>query len=107
MRKHKFSWQKRLCQFVNNPIIYHGTKNLQKVATHSLSKCRTADGLTENSDFIGPSVGQGSKKSNLEQGATLYERENNRKLNPFIKTLVHRSNIHYSETNKKETEKSI
>ena len=55
----------------------------------------------QNSDFIGPSIGQGSKKSNLEQGAPLFERENNRKLNPFIKTMVHSSNIHYSKINKK------
>ena len=46
------------------------------------------------------SVGQGSKKSNLKESATLFEREqNNRKLNPFIKTMVYRSNIQYSKIN--------
>ena len=29
----------------------------------------------ENSDFIGPSLGQGSKISNLEDSMTLFERE--------------------------------
>ena len=30
---------------------------------------------TKNGDFIGSSVGRSSKKSNLEQSATLFERE--------------------------------
>ena len=48
------------------------------------------DRPTVNSDFIGPSVRQESKKSYLEQkSGTLFEREkNNRKLNPFMKTMV-------------------
>ena len=29
----------------------------------------------ENSNFIGPSIGQGSKKSNLEHRVILFERE--------------------------------
>ena len=33
------------------------------------------DRQTENSDFIGLYVGRGSKKSNLEQSATLFERD--------------------------------
>ena len=59
--------------------------------------------------FIGPSTGRESKNSNLEQSGTLIERENNNlKLNSFIKTLAHTSNIHYSNINqKKETEKTI
>ena len=74
LKKNEFSWKKGLCQFLNNPIIFHGAKNLKKITTHPLKKCQTADGQTENSDFIRPSVGQGSKKSNLEQDATFFER---------------------------------
>ena len=33
------------------------------------------DRQTENSDIIGPSIEQGSKKSNLEQNATITEEE--------------------------------
>ena len=33
------------------------------------------DRQTESRDFIGLSIGQGSKKSNFEQSATLFERE--------------------------------
>ena len=36
---------------------------------------RQTDRQTENSDFIGPSIGQGFKKSNLVQNATLLEEE--------------------------------
>ena len=32
-------------------------------------KCWWTDRQTENSNFIGPSIGQGTKKSNLEQNA--------------------------------------
>ena len=47
LRKNKLSWKKGLCQFLNNSIIYHGANNLKKVTTHSLQKCQTADGQTE------------------------------------------------------------
>ena len=51
-------------------------------------------------------MGQQSKKSNLEQGATLFEREkNNREQNSFSKTMVHRSLIQYSRINQKGNSK--
>ena len=60
------------------------------------------DRQTDKSCFIGPSVGQTSKKSYLKQkSATLFERKNNCKLNAFMKTMIHRSNIHYSKINQK------
>ena len=46
--------------------------------------------------FLDAPQGSG-KKSNLENCYFLSERKNNRKPNPLIKTMVHRSNIHYSE----------
>ena len=33
--KNEFSWKKRLCQFLNIPIIYHHSKNEKKIMTHS------------------------------------------------------------------------
>ena len=56
----------------------------------------------DKSDFTGPSVGQGSKKSNLEKRNSIWEEKNNR---CFAKNMVHKSNIHYSEIYQKKTEK--
>ena len=56
------------------------------------------DRQAESSDFIEPSVGK------IKFGAecdTLWEGKNNRTLNPFIKTMVHKSNMHYSKINQK------
>ena len=56
----KLSWKKGLCQFWNNPIIYHRAKNQRKLKTHSWEKYRTDGWITRqpnNGDFIGPSVG--------------------------------------------------
>ena len=103
MGKNDFSWKKGLCQFLNNPIIYMVKKIWKKEPPIPDKNAKLlVVRQTENSDFIGPCVGQGSKKSNLEQSATFFEREkNNRKLNPFIKTMLHGSNIHYSKVNQK------
>ena len=74
--KNEFSWKKGLCQFLNIPVIYHGAKNLRKVTTHSDKNAELLmPKQTENSGFIGPSIEQGSKNSNLEQSETLFERE--------------------------------
>ena len=61
------------------------------------------DKQTEDSNFRGASVGHGSKKSNLEQKSlnSLSEQKNNCKLNPFMETMIHMSNIHYSRINPK------
>ena len=58
--KYDFFWKKGLCQFLNIPIIYHRAKNHKKLMSHLREKCRT-DRQTGNSNFIGPSVGRGSK----------------------------------------------
>ena len=74
--KNESSWKKGLCQFLNNPIMYHGAKNLRRVTTRSDKNTELLmDRQTENSGFIGTSIGQGSKVSNLEQSATLFEKE--------------------------------
>ena len=73
-------------------IIYYGAKNLKKIW-----KIRQ----TENCDFIGPSVGQGLKNQIWNRMRLSLRGKNNRKLNLFIKTMVHRSNIHYSRINQK------
>ena len=54
--KNKFSWKTRLCQFLNIPIIYHHAKNQKKTNEPFLRKMPNwqMDGLTDNSDFIGP-----------------------------------------------------
>ena len=70
--------------------------NQKKVATHFSEKCRI-DGQTSSSDFIEPSVGQGSKKIKFGKVRLPSRGKNNVKPNPFIKTMVHRSNTHYSE----------
>ena len=59
----EFSWKKG--KFFDIPIIYHHGKNQKKLMSHPLEKCRAdrrADGETENSDFIEPFVGLGSKR---------------------------------------------
>ena len=65
--KNEFSRKKGICQFLNVPFIYHHTKNQKKLMCHSWGKCwthgwidRPAEGLTENCNFVGPSVGQES-----------------------------------------------
>ena len=65
--KNDFFWKNELGQFLNIPIIYHCAKNQKKLTSHSREKCQTdgwtdrqTDGQTENSDFIGPFVGQGA-----------------------------------------------
>ena len=74
--ENEFSWKKGLCQFLNIPIIYHGAKILKILQLISDKNAELLmDRQTENSDFIGPSLGQGSKKSNLEHSTTLSERE--------------------------------
>ena len=40
-------------------------KKQKKLMIQSSEKCKT-DGQTDNSDFMGPSVGGGSKKKNLK-----------------------------------------
>ena len=62
------------------------------------------DRQTEDSDFSGPSVGHGSKKviSGTEECHSVWEGKKNRKLNPFMKTMLYRSNIHYSKINQKK-----
>ena len=70
-----------LRQFLSIPIIYHGARNQKKINNPftefntELLMDRQTDRQAENSSFIGPSIGQGSKKSNLEQNATLIEEE--------------------------------
>ena len=54
--KNEFSWKKELCQFLDIPIIYHCAKNQKKLLSNFWGEHQT-DGQTENSDFIGPSVG--------------------------------------------------
>ena len=56
--------EKRLCQFLNIPIIYHYAKNEKKLICHSWVKCETdrwmyrqMEGQIDNRDFVGPSVG--------------------------------------------------
>ena len=56
---------KGLYQFLDIPIIYHCANNHKKVMSHFWEKRWTdgrADRLADNGDFIGPSVGRGSKK---------------------------------------------
>ena len=57
--------QKRLCQFLNIPIIYHRAKIQKKLICHSIGKCwtdgwinRQTKGQTDNHDFAEPSVGR-------------------------------------------------
>ena len=52
-----FPGKKRLCQFLNIPIIYHNAGNQKQLMTHFREKCRT-DRRTGNIDFIGTSLGQ-------------------------------------------------
>ena len=70
-------WEKGLCQFINIPNIYHVAKNLKKKRPIPDKNSELQmDRQTEDSDFIGSSEGQGSKKSYLNQkSATLFERE--------------------------------
>ena len=63
------------CQFLSILIIYHVAKNQKKINNRFTESDRQIDRQAENSDFIGSSIGQGSKKSNLEQNATLIEEE--------------------------------
>ena len=63
------------CQFLSILIIYHVAKNQKKINNPFTESDRQIDRQAENSDFIGPSIRQGSKKSNLEQNATLIEEE--------------------------------
>ena len=63
------------CQFLNIPIIYVGAKNHKKLTAYFWEKCELIERLTDNSDFMGLSVGYLSKKSILEQSATVFERK--------------------------------
>ena len=59
--KNEFSWKKQLYQFLDIPIIYHCTKNQQKLLSNFRGKHQT-DGQTDRQrddcDFIRPSVGK-------------------------------------------------
>ena len=59
------------------------------------------DRQAENSDFIGPPVEHGSKNQIWNRVRLSLRGKNNHVLNPFIKTMVYRSNIHYSKINQK------
>ena len=66
--KNEFPWKKGICQFLAIPVIYHHAKNQKKIMCHSRGKCwsggwmnRQTKGLTENRNFVGPSVGQESQ----------------------------------------------
>ena len=72
--ENELSCKKGLCQFLNILIIYHGAKILEMLTTDKNAKL-LMDRHTEISDFIGSSLGQVSKKSNLEYSMTLFERE--------------------------------
>ena len=57
--------RKGLCQFLNIPIIQHRAENQKQLMTHSSEKRRTDGGTdrqTDNGDFIGSSVGRGSRR---------------------------------------------
>ena len=66
-----FPGKKGFCQFLYSNYLLWCKKSEKNLKNFEL----LMDRQTENCDFIGPSVGQGSKKSNLEQNATLFERK--------------------------------
>ena len=118
--------EKVLCQFLSIPIIYHGAKNQKKINNPFLSlmlNCWWTDRQTDRQTgrqtdrqtdrptdrkqwFYRTLVRTGVQK--IKSGTECNSHwggKNNRKLNPFIKTMVHRSNIHYSKINKKRNRK--
>ena len=60
--KNEFSQKTGICQILNIPIIYHRTKTHTKTNDVFLKQ-------TDNGDFIGPSVGQGSNKGKTRRNA--------------------------------------
>ena len=62
----KFPLEKGLFQFLIIPIICNGAKNEKKLIIPEKS-AELMHILTDYIDFIGPSIGQGSKKSNFEK----------------------------------------
>ena len=65
--KNEFCWKKELCQFLNITIIYHRAINQKKLLCYLWGKCWTdrwmdkqVEGQTDNCDFVGPSVKEGS-----------------------------------------------
>ena len=74
--KNEFSWKKGLCRFLDIPTIYHHAKNEKKLMCHFEKNARLTDKQTtdrqtdrqtDKCDFIGPSAGQGLKKSLMDK----------------------------------------
>ena len=74
--ENEFSWKKGLCRFLDIPTIYHHAKNEKKRMCHFEKNARLTDKQTtdrqtdrqtDKCDFIGPSAGQGLKKSLMDK----------------------------------------
>ena len=74
--ENEFSWKKGLCRFLDIPTIYHHAKNEKKLMCHFEKNARLTDKQTtdrqtdrqtDKCDFIGPSAGQGLKKSLMDK----------------------------------------
>ena len=57
--ENEFSWQKRALSVLKISL-YHCDKNQKKLIVIPQKNCKLLDKQTENSDFMGPSLGQGS-----------------------------------------------
>ena len=61
---------KSLTQFLDNPMIYHRAKNQKKLMSYFWEKAKLTDRHADrqtNGDFIRPSVGRGSNKTQENQ----------------------------------------
>ena len=97
LKENEFCWSKGLCQFLNIPVIYDGAKNYKQLTTHSWVNRRT-DGQTDRQQgYYGTLCGAGVHKIKFGKVQPSLRRKNIHKPDPFIKTMVHRSNTHYSE----------
>ena len=98
--------EKRALTVLNFPSIYNGAKNLKKTNNPFLIKmpnCWWTDKQTDKEPWFYRTLHRtGVQKIKFgTECDSFWEEKNNRKLNPFIKTMIHRSNIYYSRINQK------
>ena len=104
--KNEFSWKKGLCQFLNIPITYHGAKKSEKTDNPFLIKipdCWWTDKQTDREQCFYRALCT-TRVQKIKFGTecdSFWEGKIISKVNPFMKTMVHRPNIHYSKINQK------